>query len=86
MKLRVISLILCFVVPITMFAADSEYKVKYDGGSFSNLKAGSGLQMSVGQKDIKFSKDVARKLRPSLHRRSLRSVTAKTFTDAWAAR
>ena len=50
-------LLLCVVVVATAFAADSAYKVTCDGGSLPDMKAGTGLRMSIGAKDVHFMRD-----------------------------
>ena len=54
---RFIALVLCFLFSITAMAADSTYKVKYDGGSLTDMKAGTGITLSVGATNIKFFGD-----------------------------
>ncbi len=46
-------------VPRVAVAGDNGYKVNYDGGSFSDLKAGTGLQMYLEPHQIRFVKDKA---------------------------
>lgn len=52
-----ISAILCFVLPLSTFAGDSGYKVNYDGGSVSNIKAGAGLRLVFDANQIRLIKD-----------------------------
>jgi hypothetical protein len=51
--------ILCIAIPVAMFAADSppSYKVTYDGGSLSTIKAGSDLKLYVDATTIRLVKD-----------------------------
>jgi hypothetical protein len=51
------SAILCFVLPLSTFAGDSGYKVNYDGGSVSNIKAGAGLRLVFDANQIRLIKD-----------------------------
>jgi hypothetical protein len=44
---RLFALLLCLVVPSVAFASANDYKVKYDGGSFQNVKAGAGVQLFI---------------------------------------
>jgi hypothetical protein len=55
----VIALLLCYLMPISLFAADAAngYKVKYDGGSLSNAKVGDGMKLAINSDTIKFLKD-----------------------------
>ena len=53
----IFALLLCVVLPITVLAADSSYNVKYDGGSLPDMKAGTGMKMAIGAKDVSFTRD-----------------------------
>lgn len=44
---RLLALLLCLIVPTVAFGADNSYKVKYDGGSFQNVKTGTDVQLLV---------------------------------------
>ena len=55
MKKFIVAL-LCFVIPLSVFAENS-YKVKYDGGSFSDLKPGDDVKLVLDQDKIRFVKD-----------------------------
>lgn len=57
MHYRLIAVGLCFVLSIPAIAADPSYKVKYDGGSLTDIKAGTGIRMSVSGTDVKFFND-----------------------------
>lgn len=52
-----LAILLCLLVPISVIAADTGYKVKYDGGSIPDIKAGTDIRMAIGTKDVKFFKD-----------------------------
>lgn len=54
---RLVAVLLCFTLTVSVAAADANYKVKYDGGSLGDLKPGSGISMSVGGAKINFIKD-----------------------------
>jgi len=51
---RILSAVLCFVIPAVLFAGDNSYKIKYDGGSLSTAKAGSDLKLYIEQNQIRF--------------------------------
>ena len=51
---NLIAVLLCLLLPTSLLATDSGYKVKYDGGSVSDLKAGNDLRLAIGDKTIKF--------------------------------
>ena len=40
--------VLCFAIPLAVFAGETSYKVTYDGGSLPDLKSGTGLHMFIG--------------------------------------
>jgi hypothetical protein len=50
-------LFLCLSLSLSAIAADSGYKVVYDGGSVTDVKTGTGLHLAIGEKDIQFFKD-----------------------------
>lgn len=54
---RVIAVLLCAIAPSIGFAAtDTGYKVTYDGGSLTNLKAGNGIKLYVEPNQIRLVK------------------------------
>jgi len=55
----IITVILCIAIPLGMFAADRQpgYKVTYDGGSLSDIKAGSGLKLYIDSNSIRLVRD-----------------------------
>ncbi len=52
-----LAVMLCFIVPASMFAKDAGYKVTYDGGSLPDQKAGAGMQLVINGDYITFNKD-----------------------------
>jgi CxxC motif-containing protein (DUF1111 family) len=52
---RVIALLLCATIPFALFAGETGYKVTYDGGSLTDIKAGKSLRMTIEGNIIKFS-------------------------------
>jgi hypothetical protein len=56
---RLLALILCVVIPATVVAGDGSYKVTYDGGSVSAVKAGTDLKLYIEGNQIRFVKDKA---------------------------
>ncbi len=50
---RVVALLLCLFVPSLAFAADNDYKVVYDGGSLSGIKAGAGAHLVIEANQIR---------------------------------
>jgi hypothetical protein len=51
----VVAVILCIVMPAALFAADSQpsFKVKYDGGSLQNAKAGTDLSLYIDSNSVR---------------------------------
>jgi hypothetical protein len=56
---RMCALLLCIVLPVAVFAADSQngYKVAYDGGSIPDIKTGTSLKIVINSSTISFMKD-----------------------------
>lgn len=51
------AVLLCFVVPISLFASDAGYKVIYDGGSLPDLKTGTNMHLLINADHITFLND-----------------------------
>jgi hypothetical protein len=54
---RLLATFLCIAIPISTFAADSGYKVAYDGGSLPDAKAGTGMKLYIDADRIRIMKD-----------------------------
>jgi hypothetical protein len=54
---RLIAILLCCIVPIALFAAENSYKVKYGGGSLSDVKAGTDMKMVLESDKVRFVLD-----------------------------
>jgi len=54
---NLLAVILCFVIPLTVFAGDTGYKVNYDGGSIPDTKAGTGMRLLIDSNQIRLVKD-----------------------------
>ena len=54
---RILAVVLCFLFPMSVFAADNSYKIAYDGGSLQNAKAGTGMRLSIDGTNIRIMKD-----------------------------
>lgn len=52
-----ISAVLCVVLPLSVFAGDSGYKVTYDGGSVLTVKPGTGVRLVLDANQIRLIKD-----------------------------
>ncbi len=57
MKHPLAAAVLCLTIPISVFAGDSAFKVAYDGGSLSDVKAGTGLRLYIDSNQVRFLKD-----------------------------
>jgi len=51
------ALLLCVIIPASMFAKDAGYKVTYDGGSLPDQKAGAGMELIITGDHITLLKD-----------------------------
>jgi CxxC motif-containing protein (DUF1111 family) len=49
-----LALLLSFLIPFSVFASETGYKVTYDGGSLPDLKAGTALHLHVEQDKVRF--------------------------------
>lgn len=54
---RLLSVVLCIVFPMSLLAADNGYKVMYDGGSFPDMKAGTGMKLYIDQNQIRLARE-----------------------------
>jgi hypothetical protein len=59
MMKAVLAVILCIVIPVVLFAAESQpsFKVKYDGGSLPNAKAGADLKLYIDSTAVRVMKN-----------------------------
>jgi len=69
---RIVAAILCTAVTITAaLAAESGYKVSYDGGSISGVKAGNSITLLMDGSDIRMTND----------KRTVLSIPASAVTE-----
>jgi len=54
---KFLAMVLCLVIPITVFASDNGYKVTYDGGSIPNAKAGSDMKLFIDPNQVRLVRD-----------------------------
>ena len=52
-----LAILLCILVPISVLAADNSYKIKYDGGSIPDLKAGTELKLYIEANQLRLARD-----------------------------
>jgi hypothetical protein len=56
---QLLAILLCAALPIATFANDNSYKVAYDGGSLSDVKAGVGLRLYLNAGQIRLVRENA---------------------------
>ena len=44
---RLVAIFLCILFPVTAFAGDASFKIAYDGGSISSVKAGTDMKLFI---------------------------------------
>ncbi len=54
---KLLVLVLCLAIPLTLIAGDNAYKVTYDGGSVTDAKAGTGMKLFIEANQIRLVKD-----------------------------
>jgi CxxC motif-containing protein (DUF1111 family) len=48
---------LCLAMPLMVFAGDNGYKVKYDGGSIPDAKAGTDMKLIIDSNQVRLLRD-----------------------------
>jgi len=56
---KLLTVVLCLVIPLTVLAGDSGYKVTFDGGSIPDTKAGTGMKLFIDSNQIRLVRDKA---------------------------
>ena len=56
---KLMALLLCLAMPLSVFGGDNSYKVTYDGGSLSDAKAGTGMKLFIESNQIRPVRDRA---------------------------
>jgi CxxC motif-containing protein (DUF1111 family) len=54
---KVIAILLCLAMPLIAFAGDNGYKVKYDGGSIPDAKAGTDMKFIIDSGQVRLVRD-----------------------------
>ncbi|HKB97893.1 MAG TPA: hypothetical protein VKD23_03815 [Terriglobales bacterium] len=54
---KLIAILLCLAMPLTAFAGDNGYKVKYDGGSIPDVKAGTDMKLIIDSNQVRLVRD-----------------------------
>lgn len=62
-----LAVVLCAAMPVSLYCEDNGYKIMYDGGSLSGIKAGTSVKLYVDQQSIAvdWKKTELVKLRPA---------------------
>lgn len=53
---KFLAFLLCIMIPVSIFASENSYKVKYDGGSLSDLKTADEVKLVIEQDKVRFVK------------------------------
>jgi hypothetical protein len=56
---HILAIVLCTVMPVALFSADSGYKVAYDGGSLPDIKSGTAMKLHIELNQIRLTRDKA---------------------------
>jgi hypothetical protein len=56
---KLLVVVLCFAIPLTVIAGDNRYKVTYDGGSIADTKAGTGMRLIIDPNQVRLVRDKA---------------------------
>jgi len=54
---KLLTLLLCVLLPVTAVAGDTGYKVTYDGGSLTETKSGAGVKLYIEGDHVRFARD-----------------------------
>ena len=54
---KTLVMMLCILVPMAVFASDNSYKVRYDGGSVTDIKAGTNLKLYIESSQLRLTRD-----------------------------
>jgi hypothetical protein len=54
---KVLVIVFCLALPLTLFASENSYKVTYDGGSIPNAKAGTGMRLFIESNQVRLVRD-----------------------------
>ena len=54
---KLIVILLCLAMPLMVFAGDNGYKVKYDGGSIPDAKAGTDMKLIIDSNQVRLMRD-----------------------------
>jgi len=54
---KFLAALICVVFPMSAFAGDNAYKVTYDGGSVTDIKAGTGVKLIIDQDQVRIARE-----------------------------
>jgi hypothetical protein len=53
---KLLAIVLCFAIPLTLLAGDNSYTVTYAGGSITDAKSGTGMKLFIEANQIRLVK------------------------------
>ena len=56
---KLLVVVLCFAIPLMVFAGDNSYKVTYDGGSIPDTKSGTGMKLFIEANQVRLVREKA---------------------------
>lgn len=54
---KFLAMLVMLTMPLAVFGKDNAYTVKYDGGSFSEVKSGSDMKLYIDSDKVRFVRD-----------------------------
>jgi hypothetical protein len=54
---KILVVLLCLAMPLSVLAGDTSYKVKYDGGTLPDTKSGTDVTLFIDGDKVRFTKD-----------------------------
>ena len=54
---KLLAMVLCLAIPLSVLASDNSYKVIYDGGSIADAKAGTGMKLFIDSNQVRLVGD-----------------------------
>jgi hypothetical protein len=54
---KILAIVVCLAIPLSLLAGDNSYKVKYDGGTLPDTKSGTDVRLFIDGDKVRFAKD-----------------------------
>jgi CxxC motif-containing protein (DUF1111 family) len=54
---KILVVLVCLAMPLSVLAGDTSYKVKYDGGTLPDTKSGTDVRLFIDGDKVRFTKD-----------------------------